>query len=405
MKRLYVYFVKRRKLMLFYMSVLLGIFSWGLLLWEVPTEIYVTKGQEIRIEESLPVSFAQEETEEVFASRWTDHYQVSCNLFGVIPVKSVTVHVVEENQLIPVGKTVGILLRTEGVYVVDTDVIETSAGENVTPCGKLILPGDYITAIDNKEVHTKEEVMEAVGNSKGKSLEVTIRRNQQEVCCEVTPVLSVNDDYKLGIWIKDDIAGVGTITYIDQEGSYGALGHGISSAETDALIQVEEGSLYETEIAAINKGEKGAPGSLVGMLYFQKEHYLGTVEKNSDAGIFGTVNDNIKSLVETTYMPVGYKQEIKTGSAEIYASVDGVVQSYGIVIEDIVMNSPEENKSMLIRVTDEELLRKTGGIVQGVSGSPIIQDGKLVGAVTHVMVNDPTRGYGIFIENMLDAAK
>ena len=405
MKKWYYYLVVRRRLILIYLLVMLGIYSWGLLLWEIPTEMYVTKGEKLEMQDSLPVRFEAEETEEVFADRWRDHYQVKCNLFGIIPVKSVTVHVVDEKKVIPVGQTVGILLHTKGVYVVDTDVIESEQGKNISPCGKNVLPGDYITAVNGKAVSTKEEVIRAVENSNGEMVELSIRRENDSIKCEVAPVMSKNHNYKLGIWIKDDIAGVGTITYIDQEGNYGALGHGISSSETEKLIELDAGSLYETEIAAINKGETGSPGSLVGLLYFQKEHYLGTVDKNSDVGIFGSLNENGKELICQEYLPVAYKQEIHAGEANIYASVDGVVQSYKIEIEDVMMNSPDENKSMLIRVTDEKLIQKTGGIVQGVSGSPIIQDGKLVGAVTHVLVNDPTRGYGIFIENMLEAAE
>ncbi len=404
MRKLFAYVANRRKLLFLYMLAIWFVFAWGLLIWEIPNEIYVAEGDKLSIEESIPVTFEQEDTEEVFANRWKDHFQVSCNLFGFIPVKSVTVNMVERKELIPVGQTVGILLHTDGVYVVDTDVIRSVNGENISPCGHSIKAGDYITEINGKAVTCKEDVMQVVKNSNGEEIHVVVRREEKLLTCDVEPVKSIDQDYKLGIWIKDDIAGIGTITYIDSNGDYGALGHGISSSETDQLLEVEEGSLYESEIASINKGEKGTPGSLVGLLYFQKEHYLGTLDKNTNVGIFGHTNDNIEKLIEENYMPVGFKQEIKTGPAEIYASIDGEIRHYDIEIEDIVMNSPHENKSMLIRVTDEELLKKTGGIVQGVSGSPILQNGKLVGAVTHVLVNDPTRGYGIFIENMLDAA-
>lgn len=400
--KLYRLFVKRRKLVFVYMFALLCVFGWGSLLWEVPTEIYVTEGEELKLEESLPVSFKLDESETVFANRWRDNYEITCCFMGLIPVKTVTVHVIEDQEVIPVGQTIGILLHTDGVYVVDTDQIETQTGEKVSPCKKQLKSGDYITAVNGDAVSQKEDVIEAVEESEGEPIELTIRREDESITCSVTPVLSTNHTYKLGIWIKDDIAGVGTITYIDQDGNYGALGHGISSTETEKLVEITDGSLYETEIAAVNKGEKGTPGSLVGLLYFQKEHYLGTVETNSTVGIYGTL-ENISDTAEgAESIPVAYKQEIKTGSAEILCSVDGVVQSYDIEIEDIVMNSPEINKSMLIRVTDETLIQKTGGIIQGLSGSPIIQNGKIIGAVTHVLVNDPTRGYGIFIETMLE---
>ena len=402
MLKVYQYFVKRRRLMFIYMMALLCVFAWGLLLWEVPTEVYVTEGETLTLEESLPVTFKQEESEEVFSNKWQDNYQVTCSLLGVIPVKNVEVHVVEAKEVTPVGQAVGILLHTDGVYVVDTDSIETQSGEKVSPSGKEIKAGDYITAVNGESVSTKEEIIDAVEESDGETLELTIRREDETVICSVTPVMSSNHSYKLGVWIKDDIAGVGTITYVDEDGNYGALGHGISSAETEDLVEITNGSLYETEIAAINKGEKGSPGSLVGLLYFQKEHYLGTVETNSTVGIYGSASENMEDIVEGDAIPVAHKQEVQTGPAQIYASVDGVVQSYDIEIEDIVMNAPEVNKSLLIRVTDEDLIRKTGGIIQGLSGSPIIQNGKIVGAVTHVLVNDPTKGYGIFIEEMIE---
>ncbi|MBQ8662841.1 MAG: SpoIVB peptidase [Eubacterium sp.] len=405
MMKIYRFFIRHRKMGLVYMLALLGVFGWGNLLWEVPTEIYVTKGEEIKLEESIPVTFEQEDSEEVFADKWRDNYEMTCSFLGIIPVKTVTVHVVDEQEVIPVGQTVGILLQTDGVYVVATDEIETASGEKISPCKRQVKSGDYITHVNGIVVTQKEEVMEVVEASNGAPIELTLRRNDKTVTCDVTPVYAANHTYKLGIWIKDDIAGVGTITYIDGEGNYGALGHGISSAETEELVEIIEGNLYETEIAGINKGEKGTPGSLVGLLYFQREHYLGTVDTNSTVGIYGSLDNISDTAAGAEPMPVGYKQEIQTGPAEILASVDGVVKSYDIEIEDIVMNSPEVNKSMFIRVTDEELIAKTGGIVQGISGSPIIQNGKIVGAVTHVLVNDPTRGYGIFIESMLNSVK
>ena len=398
----YRYFVKKRKIMFIYMFALLCAFAWGSLLWEIPTEIYVTQKDQFSLEESIPVSFRQKDSKEVFSDRWNNNYEVVCCFLGVIPVKTVTVHVIEDQEVIPVGQTVGILLHTDGVYVVDTDLLENQSGEKVSPCNKILKAGDYITKVNGQTVTEKEEVMDVVEKSEGDPIDVTIRRNDKEITCSVTPVLTNNHTYKLGIWIKDDVAGVGTITYIDQDGNYGALGHGISATNDQELLQISDGSLYDTQIVAVNKGEKGTPGSLVGLLYFQKEHYLGTVGANTNVGIYGKL-DNITDTVENlSSMSVAYKQEIETGPAQILCSIDGIVKSYDIEIEDIVMNSPVVNKSMLIRVTDEELLQKTGGIIQGLSGSPIIQNDKLVGAVTHVLVNDPTRGYGIFIESMLE---
>ncbi len=397
----YRFFVKHRKIIFVYMLAMLGVFAWGNLLWEVPTQIYVSRDGDLKLNEPLPVVFDKEDSEAVFANKWRDNYQMTCRFLGVIPVKTITVHVVDEQSVIPVGQTVGILLHTDGVYVVDTDEIENASGEKVSPSKRLVKAGDYITHVNGIAVSQKEEIMRLIKESNGASVELTLRRKDKMMTCSVTPVLTSNHSYKLGIWIKDDVAGVGTITYIDKDGNYGALGHGISSLETNDLIEITDGMICETEIAAVNKGEKGTPGSLVGLLYFQKEHYLGRVDSNSTVGIYGVVDNISDTAMGIEAMPVAYKQEVQTGAAKILASVDGVVRYYDIEIEDIVMNNPEVNKSLLIRVTDEDLIEKTGGIVQGVSGSPIIQNGKIVGAVTHVLVNDPTRGYAIFIENML----
>ena len=399
---MYLLFVKKRKTLLLYMLALLCVFAWGTLLWEIPKDIYVTKDQELSLEESIPVDFKQEDVQAVFLDRWNNTYEVVCQFLGFIPVKTVTVHVVESQEVYPGGQTVGILLQTDGIFVVDTQKLESVSGEMTDPTEGLIKSGDYIVAVNGMDVTNKEELTESISNSKGDPIEMTLRRNGDIKTVNVTPIKTQDHSYKLGIWVKDDVAGVGTISFVDEEGNYGALGHGISSLDGKNLMELSKGSLYETEIAAINKGERGTPGSLVGILYFQKGSYLGTVSTNKQVGIFGDLKDTEKINLSLDSIPVGYKQEVKVGPATILCSADGEVKSYDINIEDISMNAVQINKSMLIRVTDEKLLGMTGGIIQGLSGSPIIQDGKLVGAVTHVLVNDPTRGYGIFIEEMLN---
>lgn len=380
------------------------VFAWGMLLWEIPNDINVTSRQDICLGSKIPVSYERGSEEEVFASTGKEVYQVTCKFLGIIPIKQVTVHVTEDQEVIPGGLAAGLLLEMDGVYVADTDEVTSMDGKKEDPCGHILHTGDYILAVDGVPVSEKEDVIDAVDQSEGKDMILTIRRDGEQMDCRVSPVETQKGAYKLGIWVKDDLAGVGTITYIDGDGNYGALGHGISDSETDELIDIKEGRLYESEIVAVNRGEKGTPGELVGMIYFRNDNYMGTIDSNTNSGIFGTIAGISDSLSENSPMQVGHKQEVENGPASILSDVDGTIQSYEIEIEDVTMNGKDENKSMLIRVTDEALLKKTGGIVQGMSGSPIIQNGKLVGAVTHVLVNDPTRGYGILAEDMIKTA-
>ena len=195
------------------------------------------------------------------------------------------------------------------------------------------------------------------------------------------------------------------MTYIDMNGNFGALGHGISDSDTGGVVQIEDGALYETSILGIEKGTFGKPGVMSGVIYYGPGSVLGTIHSNTEEGIFGTVNERFKQTAKADAIPIGYRQDVKKGTAYIRSDVSGIVKDYEIEIQKVDYTTAHKNKGMVIKVTDPELLAITGGIVQGMSGSPIIQDGKLIGAVTHVFIQDSTRGYGIFIENMLEAAE
>ena len=214
-------------------------------------------------------------------------------------------------------------------------------------------------------------------------------------------VKTEDGSYKLGAWVRDDTQGIGTMTYIDMSGNFGALGHGISDSDTGKVVEIEEGALYETEILGIEKGTIGNPGVMAGVIYYGLGSQLGTITDNTDIGIFGKVNDKMKKSLQAQAVEVGYRQDVKKGQAWVRSDVSGELKDYEIEIQKVDYNPVQQNKSMVIKVVDEELLRLTGGIVQGMSGSPILQDGKLIGAVTHVFVQDSTRGYGIFVEDML----
>ena len=217
----------------------------------------------------------------------------------------------------------------------------------------------------------------------------------------IQPPFSIVNQSEKELMEWAETQGIGTMTYLDLNGKFGALGHGISDSDTGEVVSIEEGALYETQIMGIEKGSPGKPGVMSGVIYYGPASQLGTVTANTEEGIFGTAGEELRNQLAGEALPIGYRQDVHTGEAVIRSSVSGEVKDYKIEIQKVDYSTSHKNKGMVIKVVDEELLNLTGGIVQGMSGSPIIQDGKLVGAVTHVFVQDSTRGYGIFIENML----
>ena len=302
------------------------------------------------------------------------------------------------------GETVGLYLETQGVLVVDTGEIVTSDGSKKNPAKNLVKSGDYIVAVNNREISGKQELIQDLSELDSDEVILSIRRNGEMIPVSVKPVLDAGGKYKLGLWVRDDTQGVGTLTYIDRDGNYGALGHGISDVDTGELLDIENGDLYRAEVIGIQKGSRGNPGEIAGMIRYSPSNIIGNVNQNTENGIYG-VYDLDKIRNNFRQVTVGSKEEIKEGPAGIFCSIDGNAREYQAEITQINWDSRDSNKSFVIQVTDEALLELTGGILRGMSGSPIIQNGKLVGAVTHVFVNDPTKGYGIFIENMLDAAE
>ncbi|MGN0334620.1 MAG: SpoIVB peptidase [Lachnospiraceae bacterium] len=331
-------------------------------------------------------------------------YQASCKLFGLINLKTVQVDVVTREAVIPGGLQVGIYVETDGVFVIGTGQVETVSGEVAEPAENIIKTGDYIVSFNGKNITGKDQIAEQMKNFQGGEVILGIRRNQETFEVSVTPA-QTKEGYCLGIWIRDDTQGIGTLTYLTQDGTFGALGHGISDNDSKLLMEVSGGKLYETKILDIVKGRRGEPGEIAGSINYNKEYLYGQIQKNSDCGIKGTANTHLTEEMKKLNaepMPIGLKQEIKEGEASILSCVDGTLREYRINITAVDVGESDINKGMKIQVTDENLLMLTGGIIQGMSGSPIIQNGKLVGAVTHVLVNDPTKGYGIFIENMLE---
>ena len=328
-----------------------------------------------------------------------------CRLFDLIPVKQVVVHDTDRQMVTAAGTNIGIYLKNSGVLVVECGSFTDQSGALISPAAYRIRSGDVIRSVNGENVTSKEDLIRAVEESGGRQLVLRVTRGTDTIDIAVTPEVASDGTNKLGLWVRDDIAGIGTLTFVTDANDYGALGHGVSDIDTGELIKIDTGSIYETKITGISKGKRGMPGEVTGLIQFRSSAYLGTIGENGENGIYGKLEQLPAALENVEVLPVGYKQEITQGSAQIICSVEGQRKAYEIEIESVDYHPRQENKGIRYRVVDEQLLDATGGIIQGMSGSPIIQNGRLIGAVTHVFVDDPTRGYGIFIENMLEAAE
>ncbi len=365
-----------------------------------PGEIRVMSGEEVEVPDGFAYTL-----EASSAIETNDSYDATVKLFGLIPVKEVTVNVLPEMSLVPGGKAVGIKMFTKGLICVGTEKLKGEDGQSYNIAKALdIKETDMIISADGKTLHTVEEFSDIVSSSQGKPITLITSRGGNEEAKVATPVKTA-DGYKLGLWVRDSTAGIGTVTFTDAEsGTFAALGHPITDVDTGILMPVDKGTVSSAQITGIKKGTRGEPGELYGV-FSGADDDCGIIQKNTKQGIYGTLIDTPQLNYSNEPMLIASGAQVKTGKAEIYANIDGeTVEKFEIEITKIMRYAPDE-KNMVIKITDKELLEKTGGIVQGMSGSPIIQDGKLIGAVTHVFVNDPSRGYGIFIENMLSNIK
>lgn len=391
----------------------------------IPEEIRIMTGTEQRISFSLPFS-AKIEGESVgvlevnkeplekgsikidlsdavtMQASETTNATMKIKLFGIIPIKTVEISAISPQSVVVGGSAIGIHVETDGVLVLGTTSITGEDKMTYEPAENRLKSGDYIIEVNKTKIEEKEDLMKVLKKSDGSELHFKVRRGKEEISVAVTPVRTTDGSYKIGTWIRDDTQGIGTLTYITPEGNYGALGHGITDVDTGILISVGGGSAYDAEIIRIVKGAPGTPGELSGVIHRSEEERIGTVEKNTPQGIFGRMKEGCKLINSGQVMEIGLKQEVKKGKAQILCEINGRIQSYEIEIEQIDYSNRNHAKGLVIRITDEELIDLTGGIVQGMSGSPILQNGKLIGAVTHVFIRDSTKGYGTFIENMLE---
>ena len=337
----------------------------------------------------------------IFKTGETNNYIVDLKLFGIIPLKSVQIDIIRDTKLMPAGIPIGIYVKTKGILVVGIGEFEGDDGKILSPAKYILQPGDYIVAINGEEVLEKARMIEIISDSEGEAMVFRIERDDEEIELMIHPELNKAGEYKLGAWIRDNAQGVGTMTYIMEDGTFGALGHGINDVDISTLMVLESGSLYRTDIINITRGVNGAPGELTGFIEYNEQNVLGEITDNTPYGIFGTINVDSQAIRDGEFIPIGLKQDIKLGPAKIICSIDGAPTSYDVEILEIHLENDNVNRGIVLRITDPALLSLTGGIVQGMSGSPIIQNDMLIGAVTHVLVQDATSGYGIFIENMM----
>lgn len=370
------------------------------LVFKIPASgrLYAEKPQET--EEFIPVSLGQPLT--IITGEAVESYVLDVKLLGFIPFKEVNIQVIDSTNIIPAGIPVGIYVKTEGVLVIGVGEFNGPDGMSCAPSKNLLRPGDYIIRVNGQAVESKSGFMTSIKNSGGMETILEVKREEELITLKIKPMLHENGEYKLGIWIRDNAQGVGTLTYVDGNGQFGALGHGINDVDTSTLMKLQNGSLYATEIVGVRKGTNGSPGELTGIIDYDPKNQMGSILSNTGRGIFGIGNEQLLQNITTEPMPIALKQEVQLGKAEILCSILGETATYEVEILELHLEKDDMNRGIVLKITDPQLLQLTGGIVQGMSGSPIIQNGKVIGAVTHVLVRDSTCGYGIFIENMLN---
>ncbi len=411
---------KTRKILLiaFLLSILTIIFSYVCAIDSIPTSTILFQGEELNVRTLFGISLVgkHDNYTAVQTSTKLDNEtenaklgttDVEVKLFNTFSVKQVSVSIIERTKVIPVGQISGLKLYTTGVLVVGMSEIKGTDNQKYKPYENSgIQEGDMIVEVEDTLVTDTNKLIDIVNSSKGDELQIKYLRNGETLECSIIPAKTSETEYKLGLWVRDSAAGIGTMTYYEPStGNFAALGHGITDVDTGELIDISNGEFITTKVLSIVKGVQGTPGRIQGSIDEQAK--IGTIYKNSSLGIYGKVEDITPTQIDMSKeLEVATRNEVELGTATILCSLDGEKpKEYTIEIEKIYINNNYDNKSMLIKVTDEDLIEKTGGIVQGMSGSPIIQNGKFIGAVTNVLVNDPTKGYGVFGDLMIKEMK
>ncbi|MBQ8443961.1 MAG: SpoIVB peptidase [Clostridia bacterium] len=325
--------------------------------------------------------------------------EIVFKLFGLIPIKKVSVKIFPEEDVYVGGVPIGLSVNTEGAMVVSNTIIDTNSGEVLK--NKQIEAGDIIQYFNNTEIKSVEDLTKFIHESKEENANITLLRNGKQHSFNVSLLKNENEEYKLGIWVRDNLAGIGTLTFVEKNtGKFGALGHSVTNGKDENVVPITEGEVFACNIVNIEKGEKNKPGEL--QCVFLERNRKGAIEKNTNVGIFGKL-DNSEGLIDANKCAkLGGRLAVKPGEAKIISCVSGIREEYEIEIIKVNNQKSSSDKSFVFRVKDERLLALTGGIVQGMSGSPIMQNGKLIGAVTHVFIADSTKGYGVYSDWMLE---
>ena len=380
-------------------------YCYGKIKSSLPDQYTIYYGDELNIKSRYPVSFIKKDfpcSVNVSNQVKSDSYNVEAKLFNMIPLKNIKINVIPKISVIPCGFQIGLYLHTNGVMVIGTENVKDIHGNESSPANNIVQKDDYIVSLNGIKVSSKSQLTFLINKYGNSDITLGINRHGSNFEVKIKPVSTGKNQFKAGIWVRDDSQGIGTLTSITKDGIFAGLGHGINDVDTGNLLSSENGIIYNANIWGIKTGKRGNPGGLLGTINYDKENELGTIRHNTNFGIFGIANKKLLDMTEKKYMSIALKDEIKTGKAVIRCRIDNKIQDFEIEIEKIDHTNNGREKGMIIHVTDDILLKKTGGIIQGMSGSPIIQGNKLIGALTHVFVDDPTRGYGIFIETMIN---
>ena len=383
----------------------------------LPSSIIIFEGEELNLKTIVGINVRRanagtveviqastqvnSDQDNVYSSAGT--FELNLDLFGTIPVKEINVNVIPKTKVVPMGNLIGVKMYTSGVLVVGMSEIEGQDKQKYKPyINSGIEEGDMIIEINNKKIDSTDELVEVVNSSQGQEIQIKYVRDDNEMVTSILPIKNESNEYKLGLWVRDAAAGVGTLTFYEPStGKFAALGHGIVDVDTGGILHIANGELVKSRLVSIKKGEKGDPGEIKGSI--DSAVSIGEIEKNTNFGVFGFVSKKVNlDLSNSKEYEVALRSEIETGEAEVICELEqGKKKTYKIRIEKVYSSNNYDNKSMLIKIIDDELLGKTGGIIQGMSGSPIIQNGKFVGAITNVLVSDPTTGYAIFGDLMI----
>ena len=394
-----------RKKYFFIISILLIFFIYLVNIDQIPNKIFLLNGQKINIKTLSGIEI--KESENQVRETWQDQnmklssYDVM--LFGTIKVKEVSVTTYPKLKVIPSGRLIGIKLYTDGVLVIGTSEIENVDGimERAYEDSS-IREGDIIVEINGKRIDSTKMVQNIVNNSNGENIEIKYLRNNQTYVTQIKPIKVNENEYKLGLWVRDSASGVGTMTFYEPESKrFAALGHGISDGDTGEILNIADGEIVNAKVVSLTKGRRGFPGEIRGNI--SNERTIGKIRVNTDFGIYGIMEDNFQEYNKyQSGLEVALREEIVEGKATFLATLStGEMKEYEIEISDIEIDNNYNNKSFKVKITDKELLQESGGIICGMSGAPIIQNNKLIGALTNVLVSDPKIGYGVFADIMI----